>query len=114
MSLSIIENQIRPPFPPNITAHELLKYKSIPNPFIIYRIAVKMECKSKNITIERKSVSNIASSLWKSEPAIVKNTYKEIENDAKILYNMIQQENDFVTSAVSGENIFPPSPPLLS
>ncbi|CAG8503472.1 21228_t:CDS:2 [Rhizophagus irregularis] len=76
--------------------------------------AVKMECKSKNITIERKFVSNIASNLWKSEPAIVKNTYKEIENDAKILYNMIQQENDFVTSAISGENIFPPSPPLLS
>ncbi|CAB4495238.1 hypothetical protein RhiirA5_497419 [Rhizophagus irregularis] len=113
MSLSKIE-QIRPPFPPNITAHELLKYKSIPSPFIIYRIAVRMECKSKNITIERKFVSNIASNLWKSEPAIVKNTYKEIENDAKILYNMIQQENDFVTSAISGENIFPPSPPLLS
>ncbi|CAB4417284.1 unnamed protein product [Rhizophagus irregularis] len=117
MSLSKIENQInqfRPPFPPIITAHELLNYKSVPNHFIIYRIAVKMECKSKNIIIERKFVSNIASILWKSEPASVKNTYKEIENDAKILYNMIQQENDFVTSAISGESIFPPSPPLLS
>nr|ANQ32325.1 MATA-HMG [Rhizophagus irregularis] len=67
-------------FPPNITAQELLKYKLIPNPFIIYRIALKIECKSKNITIERKFVSNIASNLWKSEPASVKNTYKEIEN----------------------------------
>ncbi|PKY43959.1 hypothetical protein RhiirA4_458100 [Rhizophagus irregularis] len=111
MSLSKIE-QIRPPFPPIITAHELLNYKSVPNHFIIYRIAVRMECKSKNITIERKNVSSIASNLWKSEPAIVKNTYKEIENDAKILYNiMIQQENGSVTS--SSNNIFIPSPPLL-
>ncbi|RGB29325.1 hypothetical protein C1646_795606 [Rhizophagus diaphanus] len=116
MSLSKIENQnqYRPPFPPNITAHELLKYKSIPNTFIIYRIAVRMECKSKNITIERKFVSSIASNLWKSEPAIVKNTYKEIENDAKILHNiMIQQENGSVTSSISRNNIFLPSSPLL-
>ncbi|CAB4416548.1 unnamed protein product [Rhizophagus irregularis] len=113
MSLSKIENQInqfRPPFPPIITAHELLNYKSVPNQFIIYRIAVRMGCKSKNITIERKFVSNIASILWKSEPASVKNTYKEIENDAKILYNiMIQQEN----GSSSSNNIFIPSPPLL-
>ncbi|CAG8503488.1 uncharacterized protein OCT59_010253 [Rhizophagus irregularis] len=114
MSLSKIENQYRPPFPPNITAYELLNYKSVPNPFIIYRIAVRMECKSKNITIERKNVSNIASNLWKSEPAIVKNTYKEIEIDAKILHNiMIQQENGSVTSSISSNNIFIPSPPLL-
>ncbi|PKY13188.1 hypothetical protein RhiirB3_424953 [Rhizophagus irregularis] len=47
---------------------------------IIGEKALKIECKSKNITIERKFVSNIASNLWKSEPASVKNTYKEIEN----------------------------------
>ncbi|CAB4386969.1 unnamed protein product [Rhizophagus irregularis] len=113
MSLSKIE-QIRPSFPPIITAHKLLKYKSIPNPFILYRLAVRMECKSKNITIERKFVSKIAGILWKSEPASVKNTYKGIEIDAKILHNiMIQRENGSVTSSISSNNIFIPSPPLL-
>ncbi|GBC05050.1 hypothetical protein RclHR1_00600013 [Rhizophagus clarus] len=100
-------------FPPAITPWDLLKYKRIPNIFMIYRIALRKELRSKNITISRKDVSVLASSLWKKEPDFVKEKYKEIEIEAKKLkklrkqYTMsLQQGNpSAVEQQISFENL---------
>ncbi|CAG8473623.1 14220_t:CDS:1 [Funneliformis caledonium] len=97
-----IENIIgtsRPPFPPVLTAKELLpkgeksKKKEnvrIPNAFIAYRMALVRELKSKRVPCNRSNISSHASRLWKQEPKEVKDVYRKMANDAQLLFNQIR------------------------
>src|SRR6266542_4340095 len=87
-------NDIRPPFPPVITAQELIltdissnKVESvrIPNAFIAYRIALVRQLKLQKVALHRSNVSSLASRLWAEEPENVKNTYRKMATDAQIL-----------------------------
>src|SRR6266542_3709456 len=88
----------RPPFPPLITPEEIVQQKNkqpkstkptkFPNSFIIYRNEISKKLKSQKIKLTRDKVSNLASRLWKTEPAYVKNVYKEISREAVLLYNI--------------------------
>jgi hypothetical protein len=106
------ENEIKLPFPPIITVKDLQSSKKIPNSFIIYRMALRKYVKSKNIIINRKRVSSLASRLWKLESDVVKSAYKKLGNDAKILRNNSQEDATVTPAAISGENYFTSSSAL--
>ncbi|CAG8667233.1 15208_t:CDS:1, partial [Funneliformis mosseae] len=87
---------LRPPFPPTLTAHDLLPSEKsinrsenvrIPNAFIAYRMALVRELKLKNVASHRSNVSTYASRLWAEESDHVKDVYKKMANDATMLYN---------------------------
>src|SRR2546423_12355948 len=92
---NIKNSNIRPPFPPVISAHDLIpsdisnksEIVRIPNAFIAYRMALVRELKSRNIAYHRSNVSSLASRLWAEEPENVKDTYRKMTTDAQILYN---------------------------
>ncbi|RIA83296.1 hypothetical protein C1645_786735 [Glomus cerebriforme] len=74
-------NHIRPPFPPVITAQDLIQSNDatrVPNSFIAYRMALVREYKLKNVSCNRSEISSRASRLWKEEPDYIKNTYKNL------------------------------------
>ncbi|RGB41837.1 hypothetical protein C1646_751610 [Rhizophagus diaphanus] len=95
-SISAHKNNIRPPFPPVITAQDLIptdissnKVESvrIPNAFIAYRMALVRQLKSQKVACHRSNVSSLASRLWAEEPEDVKNTYRKMATDAQMLHN---------------------------
>ncbi|RGB29908.1 kinase-like domain-containing protein [Rhizophagus diaphanus] len=78
---------IKIPFPPQITAEEVLdrsKYKErkkAPNNFMIYRLAYAKELKSQNISnLSSYSVSALAALKWNNELDEVKQAYKDISD----------------------------------
>jgi hypothetical protein len=78
------------PFPPQITAEEILERnktkgrKKAPNNFMIYRMAYTKELKTQNISnINSFNTSALAASKWKSEPPEVKQAYKEISDKVR-------------------------------
>jgi len=94
--ISAQKNNIRPPFPPVITAQDLIptdistnKVESvrIPNAFIAYRMALVRQLKSQKVACHRSNVSSLASRLWAEEPDDVKNTYRKMATDAQLLHN---------------------------
>ncbi|CAB4428807.1 unnamed protein product [Rhizophagus irregularis] len=87
---------LQPPFPPVITAQDLIptdissnKVESvrIPNAFIAYRMALVRQLKSQKVACHRSNVSSLASRLWAEEPEDVKNTYRKMATDAQMLHN---------------------------
>ena len=92
---NIRNSDIRPPFPPVITAQDLIPAEisskaeivRIPNAFIAYRMALVRELKSQNIAYHRSNVSSLASRLWAEESKEVKDIYRKMTTDAQILYN---------------------------
>src|ERR1044071_8194715 len=91
----ICEINARPPFPPVITAQDLVptevstKVESvrIPNAFIAYRMALVRELKSQNVACHRSNVSTLASRLWAEEPEEVKDVYRNMATDAQLFHN---------------------------
>jgi hypothetical protein len=83
------------PFPPQITAEEILERnknnktkerKKAPNNFMIYRMAFTKELKTRKISnINSFSMSVLAASIWKSEPPEVKQAYKDISDKVQDL-----------------------------
>ncbi|CAG8589223.1 1586_t:CDS:2 [Rhizophagus irregularis] len=78
---------IKIPFPPQITAEEVLdrskdkERRKAPNNFIIYRMALAKELKSQNISnINLINISALAALKWNNEPDEVKQAYKDISD----------------------------------
>ncbi|RIA88413.1 hypothetical protein C1645_774878 [Glomus cerebriforme] len=87
---------VRPPFPPVITAQDLIptdissskvETVRIPNAFIAYRMALVRQLKSQKVACHRSNVSSLASRLWAEESEDVKNTYRKMATDAQMLHN---------------------------
>ncbi|CAG8461705.1 9418_t:CDS:1 [Ambispora gerdemannii] len=94
ISLSVALEAMSPPFPPEITAAEIIAPKQdgraptkAPNNFLIYRKAFVKALNSKGIFLPMRAVSLAISKRWKSEPAWVKDAYSQIANEAGQLLN---------------------------
>jgi hypothetical protein len=116
---------IRPPYPPVITAQDLIptnissnKVESvrIPNAFIAYRMALVRQLKSQKVVYHRSNVSSLASRLWAEEPEEVKNTYRKMATDAQMLHNQARgliffsyeqstSSNNIMQDGINSENI---------
>ncbi|GBC03190.1 hypothetical protein RclHR1_05000003 [Rhizophagus clarus] len=95
-NFSQIKNNVRPSYPPIITAQDLIpmdisssKVESvrIPNAFIAYRMALVKQLKLQKVACHRSNVSSLASHLWAEEPEDVKNTYRKMAIDAQKLHD---------------------------
>ncbi|RGB40171.1 hypothetical protein C1646_664061 [Rhizophagus diaphanus] len=90
-----ILSYIRPSFPPIIKIDDLIKNakttnkrKSIPNAFIVYRMALIKEYRIKNRKLPPMAeLSKIAKNSWDLEPKEVKDYYEEFVKEAKSIYN---------------------------
>ncbi|RIA80524.1 hypothetical protein C1645_838547 [Glomus cerebriforme] len=93
-SNNALANNIKPSFPSTLTINDLIKntnknnkQNSIPNPFIVYRMALIKEYRIKNRKLPPMSeVSKIAKDFWKFEPMHVKDFYKSLVKDAKSIF----------------------------
>ncbi|RIA79661.1 hypothetical protein C1645_840186 [Glomus cerebriforme] len=90
---------VRPPYPPVITAQDLIPTNissnkvetvRIPNAFIAYRMALVRQLKLQKVACHRSNISTLASRLWAEEPEDVKNTYRKMATDAQTLHNNIR------------------------
>ncbi|GBB84171.1 hypothetical protein RclHR1_01080027 [Rhizophagus clarus] len=94
-NISDILNYVRPSFPPIIKIDDLInnakmnnKRKSIPNAFIVYRMALIKEYRIKNRKLPPMSeFSKIAKNSWDMEPKEVKDYYEDFVKKAKSVYN---------------------------
>ncbi|CAB4379823.1 unnamed protein product [Rhizophagus irregularis] len=83
-----ILTNIKPTFPPIITINDLIKPKSPPNSFIVYRMALMKEYRNKNCKLPSIcEISKIAKKYWDMEPKNVKDYYASLVKDAKSIYN---------------------------
>ncbi|CAG8569922.1 14175_t:CDS:1 [Ambispora leptoticha] len=92
--LSATLESMSPPFPPEITAEEIIVPKQdgkaptkAPNNFLIYRKAFVKTLNSKGIFLPMRAISLAISKRWKSEPAWIKDAYTQIANEAGQLLN---------------------------
>ncbi|CAG8554647.1 4215_t:CDS:1 [Acaulospora morrowiae] len=85
--------RIQVPFPPSITADEIIKKhlekgvdnaNRTSNAFLIYRHAYNREAIKFGFT--HKDISRSASKSWRNEPEYVKNHYKKMETDIKLRF----------------------------
>lgn len=89
---------VKAPSQPNITVDDLLSRKKLPDgtnkrvpgAFIIYRMALQRELKSKGHKLTLPKVSAMAADAWKIEPEEVKQEYIKLSNDAKARDNETQ------------------------
>ncbi|CAG8637078.1 11965_t:CDS:1, partial [Racocetra fulgida] len=97
-SISSILNDFKPSFPPKVTIDELIlkslnnsdsKYNRTPNPFIIYRKVFNREISQLKLDLSLKEVSAKASESWRKETEHVKNAYRKLAEDAKILFKNV-------------------------
>jgi hypothetical protein len=94
-NINDILSYVRPSFPPIIKVDDLIKNarmnnkrKSIPNAFIVYRMALIKEYRIKNRKLPPMAeISKIAKSSWDIEPKEVKDYYEEFVREAKSIYN---------------------------
>ncbi|GBB96584.1 hypothetical protein RclHR1_02790007 [Rhizophagus clarus] len=99
------------PFPPQITAEEILdrnkpkERKKAPNQFMIYRMAYAKEIKTLNISnINSFNISVLAASKWASEPDEVKRAYKDISNKVQSELEVVRRnsvDNNTTNTVVS-------------
>ncbi|CAG8530935.1 2617_t:CDS:1 [Funneliformis caledonium] len=89
----MLENVIRPKFPPTLTTDvilERLRKSNKPtaniNSFIAYRMELQDEYHRNNKKLRLPIMSSIASVSWKREPPQIKAFYKQLADDAKSLY----------------------------
>jgi hypothetical protein len=83
---------IKAPFPPTITANDLLSRpngtnKRVPCAFIIYRMSLHREYKSRGFKLSWRQFSPIAANAWRSESDKVKQAYVNLSNETKARYN---------------------------
>ncbi|CAG8542380.1 16318_t:CDS:1 [Funneliformis mosseae] len=89
----MLENVIRPKFPPTLTTDILLEklrkskkpYSKI-NAYFVYRMEFQEEYHRNNIKIPTTKISSITSISWKEESVETKAFYKKLADDAKSLY----------------------------
>ncbi|RIA80527.1 hypothetical protein C1645_745182 [Glomus cerebriforme] len=89
-----IPNDIRPSFPPTLTIDDLIKdantnhkRKTLPNAFIVYRMALMKEYRINNRKLPPMTkISKIAKNSWEMESNHVKNFYERLVIDAKSIY----------------------------
>lgn len=94
-NISNIISYIRPSFPPIVKIDDLIKNakmnnkrKSIPNAFIVYRMALIKEYRIKNRKLPPMAeLSKIAKNSWDLEPKEVKDYYEDFVKEAKSIYN---------------------------
>ncbi|CAG8489149.1 247_t:CDS:1, partial [Racocetra fulgida] len=88
----------KPSFPPKITIDELIskslsnsdsKFNRTPNPFIIYRKVFNREISKLKLDLSLKEISTKASESWHKETEHVKNAYRKLAEDAKILFKNV-------------------------
>ncbi|RIA99546.1 hypothetical protein C1645_854094 [Glomus cerebriforme] len=84
--------EFRLPFPPTITAREIMSNKKNgkkatkpPNAFMIYRKVFSSEI-AKNYRFQQMKISTICSNSWKREPKSVKDHYYELAAEADALF----------------------------
>ncbi|CAB4391403.1 unnamed protein product [Rhizophagus irregularis] len=87
------EPEVRLPFPPKITAREVIsdkkngkKAKKPPNAFMIYRKVFSRELAKKNLRFQQKKISTLCSISWKQEPENVKQGYRRLAHDADKIF----------------------------
>jgi hypothetical protein len=95
-STNTLTTCIKPSYPSNLTANDLIKKnnnpnnnkpKTFPNAFIAYRMALIKEYNSKGRKLPPMSeVSKIAKNYWDMESIRVKNFYESLVKDAKSIY----------------------------
>ncbi|CAG8580294.1 18173_t:CDS:1 [Cetraspora pellucida] len=97
-SRSSIINDFKPSFPPKVTIDELIskslsnsdsKYNRTPNPFIIYRKVFNREISNLKLDLSLKEISTKASESWNKETEHVKNAYRKLAEDAKLLFKNV-------------------------
>ncbi|CAG8588612.1 12477_t:CDS:1 [Cetraspora pellucida] len=95
---SSIINDFKPSFPPKVTIDELIskslsnsdsKYNRTPNPFIIYRKVFNREISKLKLDLSLKEISTKASESWNHETEHVKNAYRKLAEDAKLLFKNV-------------------------
>ncbi|RIA86509.1 hypothetical protein C1645_740799 [Glomus cerebriforme] len=118
----------RPPFPPIITAQDLIPEDissseaetfKIPNAYIAYRRALVKHLRSQKVACHRSNISSLASRLWSEESEDVKNAYRKMATDAQMLYNQARgltflpyeqpTSTDNMRYETNSENIHPSS-----
>ncbi|RIA84805.1 hypothetical protein C1645_783378 [Glomus cerebriforme] len=102
---SVFDN-IKAPSQPEITIDDLLSRnklpdgtnKRIPCAFIIYRMSLQRELKSKGHKLTLQQISAIAANAWKNESEEVKQAYTNLVNNAKARCKeeFSQSQNNFV------------------
>lgn len=103
---------IKAPSQPNITVDDLLSRKKLPDgtnkrvpcAFIIYRMALQRELKSRGHKLTLPQVSVMAADAWKIEPEEVKQGYIKLSNDAKARYNETQRRNSSIIENTGDNN----------
>src|SRR2546423_10961149 len=85
-------DDIRAPFPPTITADDLLSRpngtsKRVPCAFIIYRMSFHRELKSRGFKLSWRQISPMASKAWNNESEEVKQAYTDLCYETKARYN---------------------------
>lgn len=89
-----ILTNIKPTFPPIITINDLIKPKSPPSSFTVYRMALIKEYRNKNCKLPSfGEISKIAKKCWDMEPKNVKDYYTSLVKDAKSIYNKFSLDN---------------------
>jgi hypothetical protein len=86
---------IKAPSQPKITVADLLSRNKLPNgtkkrvpcAFIIYRMSLQRELKSKGYKLSWPQVSSMAANAWNNESEVVKQEYINLFNDTKARYN---------------------------
>ncbi|RIA84806.1 hypothetical protein C1645_742072 [Glomus cerebriforme] len=104
-NLNILYN-IKAPSQPEITVDDLLSRnklpdgtnKRVPCAFIIYRMSLQRELKSKGYKLPLQQISAIAANAWKNESKEVKQAYINLVNNAKARYKeeFSQSQNNLV------------------
>ncbi|CAB4424434.1 unnamed protein product [Rhizophagus irregularis] len=123
-------SEFRLPFPPAITAREIMsdkrkgkKASRPPNAFMIYRKVFSREL-AKNYRFQQMRISSLCGSSWKNEPAEVKEYYHRLAHEAdKIFLQDLQNDSKlppppslqlFSPSQLPSSLLFPPSQPFPS
>jgi hypothetical protein len=85
------ESEFRLPFPPTITAHQIMSERKVgkkatkaPNAFMIYRKIFSKEMKDRRF--QQKNISSLCSNSWKSEPDEVKKFYHKLAHEADKIF----------------------------
>ncbi|RGB32572.1 hypothetical protein C1646_762729 [Rhizophagus diaphanus] len=118
------EPEVQLPFPPKITAREVIsdkkngrKAKKPPNAFMIYRKVFSRELAKKNLRYQQKKISTLCSISWKQEPENVKQGYRRLAHDAdKIFLQDLQNHSQLpqLHLPLPPQQMLPPSQLLQS
>lgn len=116
------EPEIPVPFPPTITARELIsdkkdgkKAKKPPNAFMIYRKVFSKVAKTHRF--QQKKISSLCSSSWKREPEEVKKVYRRLAHDADRIFLQDLQNHSQIPQLplpLPPQQMLPPSQLLQS